>query len=67
MRPLQREQEAKPPFVFTRERAGPFATAGFARMMGAAGDESHRNTRTRFATPGHLLSGLRTSGGSERV
>jgi hypothetical protein len=33
LRRLQREQEAKSPFVFTSERAGPVSTAGFARMM----------------------------------
>ena len=38
--PLQREQDPKSPFVFTSERAGPFTTAGFARMMERAGVEA---------------------------
>lgn len=37
LRRLHREQEPKSPFVFTSERAGPFTTAGFARMMERAG------------------------------
>jgi type 1 fimbriae regulatory protein FimB/type 1 fimbriae regulatory protein FimE len=37
LRRLQREQEPKSPFVFTSERAGPFTTAGFARMMERVG------------------------------
>ena len=40
LRRLQREQEPKSPFVFTSERAGPFTTAGFARMMERAGVEA---------------------------
>ena len=40
LRRLQREQEPKSPFVFTSERAGPFTTAGFARMMERAGFEA---------------------------
>jgi type 1 fimbriae regulatory protein FimB/type 1 fimbriae regulatory protein FimE len=37
LRRLQREQEPKSPFVFTSERASPFTTEGFARMMQRAG------------------------------
>jgi len=37
LRKLQREQEPRSPFVFTSERGGPFATAGFARMVERAG------------------------------
>jgi type 1 fimbriae regulatory protein FimB/type 1 fimbriae regulatory protein FimE len=33
LRRLQKEQEAKSPFVFTSERDAPFSTAGFARMI----------------------------------
>lgn len=40
LRRLQREQEPKSPFVFTSERAGPFTTAGFARMLERAGAEA---------------------------
>jgi len=40
LRRLQREQEPKSPFVFTSERAGPFTTAGFARMMERVGFEA---------------------------
>jgi integrase len=38
LRRLQREQEAKSPFVFTSERGSPFTTAGFARMLERAGE-----------------------------
>jgi integrase len=37
LRRLQREQEPKSPFVFTSERAAPFTTPGFARMVERAG------------------------------
>jgi integrase len=37
LRRLQREQDPRSPFVFTSERGAPFATAGFARMIGRAG------------------------------
>ena len=37
LRRLQREQEPRSPFVFTSERAAPFSTAGFARMIERAG------------------------------
>ena len=37
LRRLQRDQEAKSPFVFTSERGAPFTTAGFARMIERAG------------------------------
>jgi type 1 fimbriae regulatory protein FimB/type 1 fimbriae regulatory protein FimE len=40
LRRLQREQEAKSPFVFTSERGAPFTTAGFARMVEHAGAEA---------------------------
>src|SRR6516165_2507456 len=40
LRRLQREQEPKAPFVFTSERAAPFTTAGFARMVERAGVEA---------------------------
>jgi integrase len=40
LRRLQREQEAKSPFVFTSERGAPFTTAGFARMIERAGIEA---------------------------
>jgi site-specific recombinase XerD len=33
LRRLQREQEPKSPFVFATERAGPFTTAGFRKMV----------------------------------
>jgi integrase len=33
LRRLQRDQAPKSPFVFTSERASPFTTAGFARMI----------------------------------
>ncbi len=37
LRRLAREQDPKSPFVFTSERAAPFTTAGFARMVERAG------------------------------
>ena len=37
LRKLQRDQEPKSPFVFTSERASPFTTAGFARLIERAG------------------------------
>src|SRR5436190_1392513 len=37
LRRLNREQEAKSPFVFTSERGSPFTTAGFARLVERAG------------------------------
>lgn len=40
LRRLQREQAPKSPFVFTSERATPFGTAGFARMIERAGVEA---------------------------
>ena len=40
LRRLQRDQEPKSPFVFTSERAAPFTTAGFARMVERAGVEA---------------------------
>jgi integrase len=47
LRRLQREQEPKPPFVFTSERGAPFTTAGFARMIERAGVEA------KFGFKGH--------------
>jgi len=38
LRRLQREQEPATPFVFSSERRSPFTTAGFARMVGRAGE-----------------------------
>lgn len=38
LRRLQRDQDPKSPFVFTSERASPFGTAGFARMVERAGE-----------------------------
>jgi type 1 fimbriae regulatory protein FimB/type 1 fimbriae regulatory protein FimE len=40
LRRLQREQDPRSPFVFTSERATPFTTAGFARMIERAGVEA---------------------------
>ena len=37
LRRLQREQEPRSPYVFTSERAAPFTTAGFGRMVERAG------------------------------
>jgi type 1 fimbriae regulatory protein FimB/type 1 fimbriae regulatory protein FimE len=37
LRRLQREQQPKSPFVFTTERAAPFTTAGFAKLIERAG------------------------------
>jgi site-specific recombinase XerD len=51
LRRLQREQEPKSPFVFTSERAGPFTTAGFARMMERAGVEA----KLSFKVHPHML------------
>lgn len=38
LRRLAREQEPKSPFAFTSERAAPFTTAGFARMVERVGE-----------------------------
>jgi integrase len=51
LRRLQREQEPKSPFVFTSERAGPFTTAGFARMVERAGAEA----KMPFKAHPHML------------
>ena len=51
LRRLQREQEPKSPFVFTSERARPFTTAGFARMMERAGVEA----KLPFKVHPHML------------
>ncbi|MBR0777224.1 tyrosine-type recombinase/integrase [Bradyrhizobium diazoefficiens] len=56
LRRLQREQEPKSPFVFTSERAGPFTTAGFARMMERAGVEAGLPFKVH---PAHAASCLR--------
>ena len=51
LRRLKREQQPKSPFVFASERAAPFTTAGFARMIERAA--SRRNSASRL-TP-HML------------
>src|SRR5262249_50405077 len=51
LRRLQREQQAKSPFVFTSERGAPFSTAGFARMVERAGVEA----KLSFKTHPHML------------
>jgi site-specific recombinase XerD len=51
LRRLQREQEPKSPFVFTSERATPFTTAGFARMVERAGKEA----KLGFKAHPHML------------
>jgi type 1 fimbriae regulatory protein FimB/type 1 fimbriae regulatory protein FimE len=51
LRRLQREQEPKSPFVFTSERATPFTTAGFARMLERAG----KAARLPFKAHPHML------------
>ena len=51
LRRLQREQEARSPFVFISERGAPFTTAGFARMVERAGIES----RLGFKAHPHML------------
>ena len=51
LRRLQREQGLKSPFVFTSERASPFTTAGFARMVERAGTEA----KLGFKAHPHIL------------
>ena len=51
LRRLQREQDPKSPFVFTSERATPFTTAGFARMVERAGIEA----KLSFKAHPHML------------
>jgi hypothetical protein len=55
LRRLQREQDPKSPFVFTSERASPFTTAGFARLIEraveAAGFKFKGPTRICYGTP----------------
>jgi integrase len=53
LRRLQREQSerGKSPFVFTSERGAPFTTAGFARMVGRAGD----GAKLGFKAHPHML------------
>jgi integrase len=51
---LQREQKPRSPFVFTSERAAPFSTAGFARMIERAGGEAKVQ-----GTPTHAAARLR--------
>src|SRR5262245_350450 len=50
LRRLKREQ-SKSPFVFTSERAAPFTTAGFARMIERAGQEA----KFAFKAHPHML------------
>jgi type 1 fimbriae regulatory protein FimB/type 1 fimbriae regulatory protein FimE len=40
LRRLAREQDPRSPFLFTSERAAPFTTAGFARMIERAGEDA---------------------------
>jgi type 1 fimbriae regulatory protein FimB/type 1 fimbriae regulatory protein FimE len=51
LRRLAREQDPKSPFVFTSERAGPFTTAGLARMLERAGAEA----KLGFKAHPHML------------
>ena len=51
LRRLQREQEPRSPFVFTSEKAAPFSTAGFARMVERAGGEA----KLGFKAHPHML------------
>lgn len=51
LRRLQREQEPQSPFVFTSERAQPFSTAGFARMVERAGEQA----KLGFKAHPHML------------
>jgi len=51
LRWLQREQQAKSPFMFTSERGAPFSTARFARMVERAGVEA----KLSFKTHPHML------------
>ena len=51
LRKLQREQEPRSPFVFTSERGAPFSTAGFAKLVGRAGEAA----RLGFAAHPHML------------
>jgi type 1 fimbriae regulatory protein FimB/type 1 fimbriae regulatory protein FimE len=51
LRGLEREQEAKSPFVFTSERGSPFIMAGFARMVERAGVEA----KLAFKAHPHML------------
>jgi integrase len=51
LRRLRREQEPNSPFVFTSERAAPFGTAGFARMVERAGIEA----KLAFKAHPHML------------
>jgi site-specific recombinase XerD len=51
LRRLQREQEPRSPFAFALERAAPFTTAGFARMVERAG----RAARLPFKAHPHML------------
>jgi integrase len=56
LRRLQRGQEPKSPFIFTSERAAPFTTAGFARMVERAGSEAKLGFK---AHPPHAQARLR--------
>jgi integrase len=54
LRKLQREQEPKSPFAFTSERASPFTTAGFARLIERAGEAAG----FKFKAHPHMLRRL---------
>jgi hypothetical protein len=51
LRRLQREQDARSPFVFTSERRAPFSAAGFARMVERVGGEA----KLGFKAHPHML------------
>jgi len=51
LRRLQRKQQPKSAFVFTSERGSPFTTAGFARMVGRAGEAA----KLGFKAHPHML------------
>jgi integrase len=62
LRKLQREQEPKSPFVFTSERASPFTTAGFARLVERAGAAAGLKFK---ASPPHAAARLRVRPGQQ--
>jgi len=51
LRKLQRDQEAKSPFVFVSERGAPFTPAGFARML----DRLREAAKITFKIHPHML------------
>jgi site-specific recombinase XerD len=51
LRRLQREQDPKSSYVFTSERAAPFSTAGFLRMIKRAGEAA----KLGFPVHPHML------------